>query len=100
MANNVIYTENGIKYTHDERLELCPFCGGYPDFIRTLRKIPLPKDICEDLGYEHEYTVVFVQCRNRDCRATSKELRYDSNIHKDGSEYDEVAKLWNRRVSK
>ena len=93
-AKNVIYTENGIKYTHDERLELCPFCGGYPDFVRKSKEHPF-----KFMGYD-DIHVVFVRCRNRDCLATSQELEYNPKIHKDGSEYDEVAKLWNRRVNK
>jgi C4-type Zn-finger protein len=73
----------------DKKLELCPFCGGEADFVRTSKEIPF---------VDYKITVVFARCRNRDCWATSKELEYDPDIHKDGSEYDEVAELWNRRV--
>lgn len=69
----------------NKELKLCPFCGDEADYWRASKRIVN--------GYTD---VVFVRCRN--CRASTKELEYDARIHKNDSEYDEVADLWNNRV--
>ena len=67
---------------HDDRLLLCPFCGGEPDFVMTSREFPHI--------FERYTSVVFVRCRK--CRASTAEI-----IYKERSDYNKVADLWNKR---
>lgn len=68
-----------------KKLKPCRFCGNKADYWRASKRIID--------GYTD---VVFVRCRN--CRASTKELEYDARIHKNDSEYDKVAELWNNGI--
>lgn len=69
-----------------KKLKPCPFCGDKANYWRASKYI----------GDGHYTDIVFVRCKN--CRATTKEIEYDARIHKNDSEYDEVAGLWNNRL--
>lgn len=62
----------------------CPFCGGEAEFHRT--PIKSNGGWCDS---------VVVRCK--ECEARTNRVLYNAKIHKNDSEYDEVAIAWNTR---
>lgn len=62
----------------------CPFCGGEAEFHRT--PIKSNGGWCDS---------VVVRCK--ECEARTNRVLYNAKIHKNDSEYDEVAITWNTR---